>query len=64
MRISKPLKGAYAKSNNLNIEELMSSGVYKEKHRLDMIKWSDEIRLKDPGYFCRLADEMSKSTFG
>lgn len=60
MRISEPLKGAYAENKKLDIEQLMSSGVYKEKYRLDMIKWSDEIREKDPGYFCRLADNISK----
>lgn len=60
MRISAPLKGAYAEANKLDIEQLMSSGVYKEKYRLDMIKWSDEIRQKDPGYFCKLADKISK----
>lgn len=60
MRISAPLKGAYAEANKLDIEQLMSSGVYKENYRLNMIKWSDEIRQKDPGYFCNLADKISK----
>lgn len=60
MRISAPLKGAYAETHKLDMQELMSSGVYKENYRLDMIKWSDEIREKDPGYFCRLADNISK----
>lgn len=60
MRISEPLKGAYAENHKLDIKQLMSPGVYKEKYRLAMIKWSDEIREKDPGYFCRLADDISK----
>lgn len=60
MRISAPLKDAYAEANKLDIEQLMSPGVYKEKYRLNMIKWSDDIRQKDPGYFCRLADNLSK----
>lgn len=61
MRISQPVKGAYAQNHNLNFEQLMGSGNYKEKFRMDMIKWSDEMRQMDSGYFCRLADEMSKN---
>lgn len=42
------------------MEQLLSSGYYKEHYRLDMIKWSDEIREADPEYFCRLAVKSSK----
>ncbi|CAH0553452.1 unnamed protein product [Brassicogethes aeneus] len=55
IRISGPLKSHYAKEHNLNLTELMSNGIYKEKYRLDMINWSDEVREKDPGYFCKAA---------
>lgn len=44
IRLSGPLKKCYAKENNLNYEELLSAGSYKEQHRLNMIKWSEEIR--------------------
>lgn len=36
----------------------MSAGEYKEAHRQDMIKWSEQIRQKDYGYFCQAAVEM------
>ena len=39
--------------HNLDYEELLSAGPYKEKHRLDMIRWGEERRNTDPGYFCR-----------
>ena len=35
----------------------MDSSPYKECHRQDMIKWGEEIRDKDPTYFCRKAAE-------
>ena len=28
---------------------------YKEKVRVDMIRWGEERRDKDPGFFCRLS---------
>jgi len=33
----------------------MDSSAYKEAHRAAMIKWSERIRDKDSGHFCRLA---------
>ena len=39
-------------------EKLMSSDGYKEKYRKDMIRWSEEIRDRDHGYFCRAAIEF------
>ena len=44
IRISGPLKRCYAENNGLDFETLLSADTYKEKHRLDMIKWSEEIR--------------------
>ena len=35
----------------------MDSSSYKEQYRQNMIVWSEEIRNKDPGHFCRLATE-------
>ena len=33
----------------------MDSSAYKELYRKSMIDWGEEMRHKDPGYFCRLA---------
>ncbi|XP_066246163.1 phosphomevalonate kinase [Euwallacea similis] len=55
IRISGPLKQLYATNHNLIWDKLMSSDLYKEKYRQDMINWSDDIRRKDPGYFCKAA---------
>lgn len=33
---------------------------YKEKVRVDMIRWGEERRNKEPGYFCKLS--MLQST--
>lgn len=41
--------------HNLDIEQLMDSSPYKEMYRHDMIVWSEAIRSRSPGYFCRLA---------
>jgi phosphomevalonate kinase len=58
IKISAPIKTHWAQKHDLNFDELMSAGEYKEKHRQDMIKWSEEIRKKDYGYFCKAAVEM------
>ncbi|XP_041980916.1 probable phosphomevalonate kinase [Aricia agestis] len=55
--ISKPIKSHWAKEKNLDLKDLLSDSAYKETYRLEMIKWSDEIRQKDYGYFCRAACE-------
>lgn len=60
IRISEPIKSHWAKEKGLDLNELLSDGPYKEKYRKEMIDWSDDIRQKDPGYFCRLAIEKSK----
>lgn len=49
--------------NNLQLAELLSSGPMKEDYRLAMITWSENIRKKDPGIFCRTAIDMSKGQF-
>ena len=33
----------------------MDSSTYKETYRRAMIAWGEEMRAKEPGYFCRLA---------
>ena len=45
IRLSGPLKKCYAKDNGLEYKKLLEATEYKEKHRKDMIKWSEEIRL-------------------
>ncbi|RZC32745.1 phosphomevalonate kinase [Asbolus verrucosus] len=60
VRISEPLKGLYANHHGLDLQELLSDGPYKENYRSAMIKWSDEIRAKEPGYFCKAACDMAK----
>jgi phosphomevalonate kinase len=58
IKISAPIKSHWAEKHGLNFGELMSAGEYKEAHRQDMIKWSEQIRQKDYGYFCQAAVEM------
>ncbi|XP_069694889.1 phosphomevalonate kinase isoform X3 [Periplaneta americana] len=60
IKISAPIKTHWAEKHHLNFEELMSAGEYKEKHRQDMIKWSEEIRNNNYGYFCEAAVKMFK----
>lgn len=60
IRISEPIKSAFATKLNLNLTELLSDGPYKEKYRKDMIEWSDQERLKDYGCFCREASKSGK----
>lgn len=59
IRISEPIKSHWAREKGLDLNELLSDGPYKEKYRKQMIEWSDGIRHKDPGYFCRLSIEKS-----
>lgn len=41
----------------------MSDGAYKEEYRKEMIDWSNEMRSKDYGVFCREASKsISKPT--
>jgi phosphomevalonate kinase len=55
--LSAPLKKVYAIEHNLDYEKLLDSSNYKEKFRLDMIKWSDEKRAVNPYAFCEKAIE-------
>ena len=56
--MSGPIKTHWAKSLNLDIGQLLGDGAYKEKYRLEMVKWGEDTRKKDYGYFCRAAIEM------
>lgn len=55
IRISEPIKSHWAKEKGLSLDGLLGDGPYKEKYRKEMIIWSDEVRAKDAGYFCRAA---------
>ena len=44
LRLSGPLKKCYAENNGLDFQALLSADGYKEKYRMDMIRWSEEIR--------------------
>lgn len=59
IKISAPIKSHFSKSQGLDFDELMGTGSYKEKFRLEMINWSEKIRKSDHGYFCRAAIEMT-----
>lgn len=58
IKISSPIKSHWAEVKGLDLDQLMSSDEYKEKYRLEMIKWSEAVRNQDPGCFCKKAVEM------
>ena len=60
VRISEPIKSHFARTKELSLEELMSENEYKERYRVEMILWSDEVRKREPGYFCKAACEKGK----
>ena len=41
--------------HGLDYQRLLDSSSYKEEYRADMIRWGEERRDKEPGYFCSLA---------
>uniref|UniRef100_A0A3P9PPB6 Phosphomevalonate kinase n=1 Tax=Poecilia reticulata TaxID=8081 RepID=A0A3P9PPB6_POERE len=55
LRLSGPLKQQYAQERGLDLNQLLGSGPYKERYRADMIRWGEDRRNCDPGFFCRLA---------
>ena len=57
IRLYAPLKEEFAHIHNLDSEELLTTSDYKERYRLDMIKWGEEVRAKDSTYFIRAAFE-------
>ncbi|XP_011170107.1 phosphomevalonate kinase [Solenopsis invicta] len=58
IRLSGPIKTYWAKSLGLDIDQLLGHGEYKEKYRLEMAKWGEDMRKKDYGYFCHAAIDM------
>lgn len=63
IRISEPIKSHWAKEKGLDLRELLSDGPYKEKYRKEMIVWSDSVRQRDPGFFCKASIEKSMCHF-
>ncbi|XP_068271058.1 phosphomevalonate kinase isoform X2 [Nyctibius grandis] len=57
LRLSGPLKEQYAKEHGLDFQRLLDASAYKETYRQDMIRWGEEKRRADPGFFCRAAVE-------
>ncbi|KAJ6656917.1 hypothetical protein lerEdw1_002918 [Lerista edwardsae] len=57
LRLSGPLKKQYAKEHGLDFQRLLDSSAYKEMYREDMIRWGEERRRNDPGFFCRIVVE-------
>ncbi|NWU74012.1 PMVK kinase, partial [Pterocles burchelli] len=43
--------------HNLDFQRLLDASAYKEQHRPAMIRWGEERRRTDPGFFCRAAVE-------
>lgn len=58
IRLSGPIKTHWAKLQNLNLDQLLGNGTYKEKYRIEMCEWGENMRAKDKGYFCRAAIDM------
>uniref|UniRef100_A0A8B9GHI4 Phosphomevalonate kinase n=1 Tax=Amazona collaria TaxID=241587 RepID=A0A8B9GHI4_9PSIT len=57
LRLSGPLKEQYSKEHGLDFQRLLDASAYKETFRQDMIRWGEEKRRADPGFFCRAAVE-------
>ncbi|KAI1229876.1 hypothetical protein IHE44_0010581 [Lamprotornis superbus] len=43
--------------HGLDFQRLLDASTYKEIFRQDMIRWGEEKRQADPGFFCRAAVE-------
>jgi phosphomevalonate kinase len=52
--ISYPLKEEYAELHKLDAERLKFDYEYKELVRKSMVEFGEQIRAKEPSYFCRL----------
>lgn len=55
VRVSAPLKQQFAQDHGLDLDLLLGPGPYKERFRSEMIRWGEDQRRTDPGFFCRLA---------
>lgn len=57
LRLSGPLKKQFAQERGLDFQRLLDASEYKETYRAAMIRWGEEKRNSDPGFFCRLIVE-------
>ena len=48
-----------SQDHNLDLNELLGTSAYKERYRSDMIRWGEDQRERDPGFFARLATATS-----
>lgn len=59
VHLSYPIKKRYAQLHGLDINELTTSGKYKEIYRKDMVRWSEKEKINDPHVFAREALQIS-----
>lgn len=50
-----PTEPPSPQEHGLDFERLLDASAYKETFRQDMIRWGEEKRQADPGFFCRAA---------
>ena len=43
----------FGQEHGLDFQRLLDASTYKEAYRSDMIRWGEEKRQADPGFFCR-----------
>lgn len=43
----------FGQEHDLDFQRLLDASTYKEPFRRDMIRWGEEKRQADPGFFCR-----------
>lgn len=61
IRLSGPLKEAYAEEHGLDFARLLDATEYKETYRADMVMWGEKQRNENPAFFCELAIEKYKA---
>ncbi|NXT64583.1 PMVK kinase, partial [Chaetops frenatus] len=52
-----PTEPPSPQEHGLDFQQLLDASAYKEIFRQDMIRWGEEKRHTDPGFFCRAAVE-------
>lgn len=50
-----PTHALSLQEHGLDFQRLLDASAYKERYRQDMIRWGEEKRRADPGFFCRSA---------
>ncbi|NXL75972.1 PMVK kinase, partial [Leptocoma aspasia] len=52
-----PTEPPSPQEHGLDFQRLLGASAYKERFRQDMIRWGEEKRRTDPGFFCQAAVE-------